>query len=1243
MNISKNFVLLCSFFVLHFYFNFAATAQEWQWAKGLYRLPKNNGVGNSYIIGAATTTDQEGNVYVAFNASDSLQIETQKLKVSSGYGSCFIVKYNTDGSLVWVRELKIITGNFSIVSKIHCDVENNIYVTGHIEGVADLGGISIQGLGGFVAKYSSSGVCQWAKVADSYINFFSSGIDKENNLIIIGVTKMSFILGTVTYNVSPQNTENTFITKITKEGTVLWIKKLADYPLSENNVINGFANIKLDFDSSNNILFYASWYNQINIFDETIIANDANTNSSFDVLLLKMDKNTNKIWSKKIVSSSYDYAQGLAIDKQDNIYLVGTSYGSNRKIDSTSLAQEYILKLSPNSNVIWHRSVSNNKYSERKNIYDFKISSNGKLYLIIDYTNNDKLDNLTLPPAIPYIELIYFLNMVVAQMNTDGKYEWANTWYFNSSLLIQPYHQAYLTTDNYSNVYVCSAFYQAVLIGTTPLIGKPVYHHFIAKLSPCSSTISITSSPATPCGSLLKTFECINCTYQWFRNGQPIANATQANYTATENGDYQVVARNTTCAAINSNTLQVEIGTLIPAVILGKDKRLLCGKTDTLQVQTIQGASYQWFRNNEKIAANLGGNQAFLPISLSGEYKVTVSKPNICPNTSQIVTVKFQNLTAKIKGDSLQKTCEKAILRADVADTTAYKYKWTHNGITLSTTQATLHTSISGVYQLQLQQDSCFAISPTISLQILTKPVAKIIENTNNMLGNTLNFCETGVIHSEIAENITYQWLWNRIKVGNLANLVIKQSGNYQLVASNGVCTDTSQILKINIIPSPTAKIEQKNPTFFCTKGILTALQDENNNNPNFEKPVYSWFRNTTQNPQNPTLELVGTGTTLNVNTSGRYQLQVSRQNCSTTSETIEVILNKAEASIIQNLQNLPTANNPLLFCESGILEAVIFPNTSYEWFFDNRSISKNATTIATTSGIYQLKASQEFCVDSAIIYVEVQKFPENPTLKVSNTQFCKEHKVFLEAVAIPDAKYRWQWNGQKLPDSIANNPNNGITQVLNGSTVSSINSSGKLETNLVGNYQVFAIRKNGCEKLIGNTVLTNIASTEIKILANKQTFALNTMLIFPNPSQKNISLQTLIKPAISLEISANTAQNSTLIWQSSQWFLNGKVVPEFDNLSKITPTEEGNYQFFGIDAKGCKTTTTSTKVMFDRIKNMEISIFDALGRLVFQHHLDTVVVGATVELPIENLSMGLYLLKISTDKGEKWSKILKE
>ena len=143
-----------------------------------------NGVDRSYGI----KVDAQGNTYVTGSFIGTAKFESTSLK-SVGTDDCFLVKYNSDGMLQWVKQTS--GKNGEIGRAISLDASGNIFVCGDYNSTFVTN--PTQSTAGdwdvFVIKYDSKGNAVGANRAgcEGYDRPIAMSIDKNNNCYITGV------------------------------------------------------------------------------------------------------------------------------------------------------------------------------------------------------------------------------------------------------------------------------------------------------------------------------------------------------------------------------------------------------------------------------------------------------------------------------------------------------------------------------------------------------------------------------------------------------------------------------------------------------------------------------------------------------------------------------------------------------------------------------------------------------------------------------------------------------------------------------------------------------------------------------------------------------------------------------------------------------------------------------------------------------------------------------------------------
>ena len=689
--------------------------------------------------------------------------------------------------------------------------------------------------------------------------------------------------------------------------------------------------------------------------------------------------------------------------------------------------------------------------------------------------------------------------------------------------------------------------------------------------------------------------------YTWdFGDGTALGTGQNPKHIYTNSGTYQVTMNGVLfggsgCAATASVTKEITVNVAQPITISAKimeskNPLAICGTTDTLYVETVENAKYQWNLNGIPIP---NATKTALAIASSGTYTVSVALGTCSSATSLPRVVKFLNLQAKIKGDTSQKFCQSGVLRADVQDTTLYTYQWRKDGKLLAIKAATLwltDAEQSGSYTLTLQQDICTAISKPVTVLIIPNPIAQIIQVT------PVYACDSTILQAQIVKDASYTWTRNNVIVGtNSPTLSVKTSGNYAVTVKVAICSTISPTVFVRITPTPVAKIIQKSPVYFCTQATISAQK--------VDSASYIWFRNGNIIPNTSNKsEFVATE-------GGIYRVLIRVNNCEKLSDTIALSPKSIRAVILQK--------NSVVYCEKGILQADTLANVGmmqYEWFWNGKSIAKTPSITITESGVYQLKTTQETCEDIATISATVNKFPTDLSLQTSTQNFCIDSLVTLQVQNsnnMPNAKYQWTYNGKNLP-----------------------NTEPKMMVSLAGIYTVNVQIAENCSKTL-RTEIKNFAPILPTFTQTVKNFSIQELVVFPNPTTGILYFQ------VSKEIGTTLRMENPTAWKNIIWTLDNTALTENNNKTTILATKGGIYRVKGIDTNGCPQISAPITLQTPIIPNFTISLINMLGQTVIENK-QTFKIGEVASMDISHLAAGAYWLRVQTAAGEISSKVLK-
>lgn len=396
--------------------------------------------------GISVSTDNAGNVYVAglfaysisFNSGDSLI--TLETPAQDGYADIFIVKYNADGNVIWVRSV-VGTNNEEPV-EIITDKNNNFYLAG--------------------LSYSPS---------ISFGNISLSAYEPDGT-----------ISGT------------DFIVKYDTDGHALWVRSFG------GGGDEKICSIKTD---KNGNVYMLGLFSASSIeFENAALSND--NNAKVDMFILKYDTDGNFLWIRSPESSDSKYGTGMTIDEKGNIYAAGVFYGPNLTFDPMAsnpitvqntesdnstgiyLGDIFTVKYDTNGKLEWVNSVSGAGEDIPTNI---TIDKDANIYITGDFQSS-KLDFKT--AILNTTDPNYYRDRFIVRYNSSGQAQWVK------ALGIKKiYEQVNFSADRSGNLYLAGHTLDTIVTFGKITIKAVSENVFLAKLNSVVTSISEESNSVT--------------------------------------------------------------------------------------------------------------------------------------------------------------------------------------------------------------------------------------------------------------------------------------------------------------------------------------------------------------------------------------------------------------------------------------------------------------------------------------------------------------------------------------------------------------------------------------------------------------------------------------------------------------------------------------------------------------------------------------------------------------------------
>jgi hypothetical protein len=293
--------------------------------------------------GMSIASDVSGNICVAGYANSTATvfaadgISTAFSLGNSGSSSdAFVVKYNPDGSPLWVR--RIAGTGIDQGTGVAVDSSKNVYVTGFTMGTASVfaaddtnAALTIANSGNndaFVVKYDPDGSPLWVRriAGSNNDQGLAVAFDSSKNVYLAGFTNTAPTVfaadgSSTAFSLGNSTATDAIVVKYDLSGTPLWVRRIGG---SSNDQSLGIA-----VDSSGNVCItgYTSTAATVFAADGTSTAFLLGNTGSQDVFVVKYTTDGTPTWARRFVGPGTDMGMGIALDSSGNLYITGYATG----------------------------------------------------------------------------------------------------------------------------------------------------------------------------------------------------------------------------------------------------------------------------------------------------------------------------------------------------------------------------------------------------------------------------------------------------------------------------------------------------------------------------------------------------------------------------------------------------------------------------------------------------------------------------------------------------------------------------------------------------------------------------------------------------------------------------------------------------------------------------------------------------------------------------------------------------
>jgi hypothetical protein len=302
-----------------------------------------------------------GTFFLAGSIRRTAYFGTNTVTAANNGIDMFIASYNTNGSLIWVRNYG--GGSTESPQCITTDGAGSLYVAGSFSGATtSIGGIVLSNGSAlssdiFVAKFDHLGTVVWAQSAGGTDNEadHASGIsvDGFGNVYLSGNFSSSYCMfGPYTLTNNTGSTA-TYLAKFTPVGNVVWARKIITHPSLPAQERSSVTDMVMD--NAGNV-FVSGHYLFTTVFVDGFALSNPNDNGQ-NIFVAKFSPNGEAVWALGGGGSDDDVMGGLALDGSRNVYGVATYWGGwtfgQRTLPASPRYSLSIFKISSDGEVQW--------------------------------------------------------------------------------------------------------------------------------------------------------------------------------------------------------------------------------------------------------------------------------------------------------------------------------------------------------------------------------------------------------------------------------------------------------------------------------------------------------------------------------------------------------------------------------------------------------------------------------------------------------------------------------------------------------------------------------------------------------------------------------------------------------------------------------------------------------------------------------------------------------------------------
>lgn len=521
-------------------------------------------------------------------------------------------------------------------SAIAVDAEENVYSTGWFQATVDFdpseNSFSLISLGEsdiYVRKNGPDGSHLWTR------SFGGSGLDHgrsiqvdgDGNVYVTGMFRgtVDFDPSTDIWNLTSQGDEDIFVLKLDPYGNFLWAQSMGG-----SRRDGGMA---MEIASSGHI-YVAGYFSDSMQYATASGTQTLLSNNFEDGFLLKLDPSGHAIWAHALGGpESNDWAQDLAIDADDNVYVTGffgRSADFDPSPDSLVLTADdftdiFIAKFQSDGQIDWARSLGGPALE-----FGVSIDSDpfGNSYVTGYYNSSLYCDSIFVHDSTQALASAGAWDIFLTKLNPQGYFQWIKS--IGDATTEQGFS---IAVSSSNELYLSGAFYGLTDLdpstATAPIQSDGHSDMYLSKLDTAGQLLWVESLGGT--GEDAGTALFMDAKDNLYVAGH---------FSDTAVFDYSFAGPEFISQG-DKDMFFLKVGTCAPPSVNVSQSSF------TLSVEEVEAASYQWVNCSNDFMPIEGETAANFTAKENGQYACIVST-GACSDTSTCFAITTVGLPDRI-------------------------------------------------------------------------------------------------------------------------------------------------------------------------------------------------------------------------------------------------------------------------------------------------------------------------------------------------------------------------------------------------------------------------------------------------------------------------------------------------------------------------------------------------------------------------------------------------------------------